>query len=55
MALNRREFLKVSAAGMGCALCADPAGAVQREAKQLSPDAVGCFMTPPYASAARPA
>ena len=40
MAVNRRDFLKLSAAGIGCAL-ADEVGAVQRETKQLSPDAVG--------------
>ena len=41
MALNRREFLKASAVGIGSALCVDEVGAVQREAKQISPDAVG--------------
>ncbi|MDT8387437.1 MAG: hydrogenase 2 operon protein HybA [Thiogranum sp.] len=40
MALNRREFLKASAAGMGGALAAD-VHAVQREPKKLPPDAVG--------------
>lgn len=41
MALNRREFLKLSAAGMGGALCPATGSAVMREPKQLSPDAVG--------------
>lgn len=41
MALNRREFLKLSAAGMGGALCPASGDAVMREPKQLSPDAVG--------------
>lgn len=40
MAVNRRDFLKLSAAGIGCALV-DEVGAVQRESKQVSPDAVG--------------
>ncbi len=40
MAVNRRDFLKLSAAGIGCALV-DEVGAVQRESKPLSPDAVG--------------
>ena len=41
MALNRRDFLKMSAAGVGGALCANNAQAVQREPKQLPPEAVG--------------
>jgi Fe-S-cluster-containing dehydrogenase component len=41
MALNRRDFLKVSAAGIGTALCPAGVGAIQRDPKQLSPDAVG--------------
>ncbi len=41
MPLNRRDFLKLSAAGVGGALCADAANAAQRETKQLPPDAVG--------------
>jgi Fe-S-cluster-containing dehydrogenase component len=41
MALNRRDFLKVSAAGMGGALAAPDASAVQRAPKQLPPHAVG--------------
>lgn len=41
MALNRRDFLKASAVGIGSALCVDDVGAVQREPKPISPDAVG--------------
>ena len=41
MALNRRDFLKASAVGIGSALCVDEVGALQRESKHLSPDAVG--------------
>ena len=40
MALNRRQFLKMTAAGVGTAMCTN-ASALQREAKPLSPDAVG--------------
>ena len=41
MALNRRDFLKLSAAGVGGALCTGNAQAVQREPKKLPPEAVG--------------
>ena len=41
MALNRRDFLKMSAAGVGGALCSNNAHAVQREPKKLPPEAVG--------------
>lgn len=41
MSVNRREFLKLAATGMGAALCSSPATALQRERLPLSPDAVG--------------
>lgn len=41
MALNRRNFLKLSAASVGGALCAEQAGAAAREPKKLPSAAVG--------------
>ncbi|MFW2373335.1 MAG: hydrogenase 2 operon protein HybA [Gammaproteobacteria bacterium] len=41
MTLNRRDFLKIAASGVGTALCSQPALALQRENLPLSPDAVG--------------
>lgn len=41
MALNRRNFLKMSAAGVGGALCAEQTSAAPREPKKLPSAAVG--------------
>jgi len=41
MKVNRRQFLKITATGVGASLCPAQASALQREAKQLSPDAMG--------------
>ena len=41
MTLNRRQFLKVAATGVGASLCATKAHALQRETHEVSPDAVG--------------
>jgi len=41
MTLNRRDFLKIAATGVGTALCSQQAQAFQRANIPLSPDAVG--------------
>ena len=41
MTLNRRDFLKIAATGVGTALCSQQARALQRDNIPLSPDAVG--------------
>lgn len=41
MTVNRRQFLKMAATGVGAGMCALPAQALQRDTKQLSPDAMG--------------
>lgn len=41
MTVNRRQFLKIAATGVGAGLCAPQARALQREKLPVSPDAVG--------------
>ena len=41
MTVNRRQFLKMATTGVGASMCSTQAQALQRETKQVSPDAVG--------------
>jgi Fe-S-cluster-containing dehydrogenase component len=41
MTVNRRQFLKLAATGVGASICSTQAQALQREALKVSPDAVG--------------